>query len=151
MIKLTDANMQTYNNTQWKIGEKKIVKGEGKLGSAGWLHCYPDLTTAITLNHLHADFNVNTMRAFEILAEGKMLFDGNTRLGASEMTFIKEISLKGIILDQPTLLKLTEHSNWRVRHAAAERITDQPTLLKLTEHLDWRVRRAAAERIKNLK
>ena len=96
--KLTDQNMCTYNNTQWKIGEEKTSSGIGELCSDGWLHYYHHPLLAILLNLTHA--NIKNPRLFEVKALGKHKNNKKLKGGCTKMTIVKEIKLPKITLNQ---------------------------------------------------
>ena len=96
--KLTDKNMQTYNNTQWVLNEAKTTSGEGDLCGPGWLHFYSHPLLAVFLNPTHANFD--SPRLFEIEAEGEIKNDYGLKLGCTKMTLVKELELPKVTLEQ---------------------------------------------------
>jgi len=97
LYKLTDANGQTYNNTQW--GENITHKGTGKgeLGGPGWIHAYTDPRLAVLFNPIHADFS--KPRLWE--AEGSVAKeDRGLKVGCKKLTTLKEIPLPEITNNQ---------------------------------------------------
>jgi hypothetical protein len=98
VYKLTDENMRTYGNCQWKIGEWKKTDGKGELCGPGWLHCYSSPLLAILLNPIHADFD--SPRLFIAETKGRGKHDKGLKSGYSEMRLIKEIAIPKITLTQ---------------------------------------------------
>ena len=96
--KLTDKNMQTYNNTQWVLNKAKETSGEGDLCGPGWLHFYSHPLLAVLLDSLHANFN--NPRLFEINAEGKIKKGNGLKFGCTKMTLVKELELPKVTLEQ---------------------------------------------------
>ena len=87
--KLTDANLQTRNNTQWVLQEFKETSGEGDLCSKGWLHYYSDAKLAAFLNPIHADFDAP--RLFEIEVAGSIKSDNGLKYGCTKMRLVQEL------------------------------------------------------------
>ena len=96
--KLTNQDMQTYNNTQWVLGEAKTTNGEGYLCGPGWLHFYSHPLLAVFLNPIHANFS--NPRLFEIEAEGKIKKDRGLKFGCTRMTLVKELELPQVTSEQ---------------------------------------------------
>ena len=97
--KLTDQEMQTYDNLQYEIGVWKKATGEGtKLCSDGFLHCYPSPEIASFMNPIHAV--IANPRIFECDCKGKSLNDNGLKLGFKEIKLTKEISLPEITTEQ---------------------------------------------------
>lgn len=96
--KLTDQDMQTYNNTQWVIGESKSTNGKGDLCGPGWLHCYSHPLLAVLLNPIHAAYV--QPRLFKCNATGNHKFEFGLKEGSTTMELIKEIPLPIITLEQ---------------------------------------------------
>jgi len=96
--KLTDQNMQTYNNFQWELGKEYSTSGKGDLCGPGWLHCYSHPLLAALLNSLHADFK--NPRLFLCEATGNHKYDKGLKEGCTTLKLIKEIELPIITLEQ---------------------------------------------------
>jgi hypothetical protein len=97
--KLTDENMQTWNNTKWVLGEwhePYYRDATANLCSGAWLHGYLDPVLAVLLNPIHADFN--TPRLFEAEAKGEIKYDGQLKFGCQKMRIVKELALPKIPL-----------------------------------------------------
>ncbi len=97
--KLTDANMQTYNHTQWEIGTKRTASGCGELCGPGWLHVYTDPRLAVLLNPIHAYFGEG-MRLFECECDGLSKTDRGLKEGWQSVTLTREIPLPAITIEQ---------------------------------------------------
>jgi hypothetical protein len=87
--KLTDANMQTRNNTQWVLQEFKETSGKGNLCGPGWLHYYSDAKLAAFLNPIHANFAAP--RLFEIEVAGDIKSDRGIKYGCTKMRLVQEL------------------------------------------------------------
>jgi hypothetical protein len=87
--KLTDANMQTRNNTQWVLQEFKETSGKGNLCGPGWLHYYSDAKLAAFLNPIHANFAAP--RLFEIEVAGDIESDRGIKYGCTKMRLVQEL------------------------------------------------------------
>jgi hypothetical protein len=87
--KLTNELMQTYNNTQWTLGEWKRRNGKGNLCGSGWLHYYSDAKLAAFLNPIHADFS--KPRLFEIEVQGQIKEDNGLKYGCTKMRLVQEL------------------------------------------------------------
>jgi len=96
--KLTDQNLQTYNDFQWKIGETKTTSGTGELCSSGWLHYYDSPLLAILLNPIHA--NIKNPRLFECEIGEITKDDKGLKGGSTQLTLIKEIDIPIISVNQ---------------------------------------------------
>ena len=97
LYKLTDANAQTYNKTQWGEGITHEGTGEGDLCGPGWIHAYTDPLLAVLLNPIHGDF-VNPL-LWE--AEGEVgKEDHGLKVGCKVLTTIKPIPLPVITTEQ---------------------------------------------------
>jgi hypothetical protein len=93
LIKLTDANAQTYGGLQWGEGVTHTVEWSGEFCAPGCIRVYKDLTVALLLNPIHADFN--PVRAWE--AEGEILADDHgLKVGVKSLTIIREIPISHI-------------------------------------------------------
>ena len=87
--KLTDANMQTRNNTQWVLQEFKETSGKGNLCGPGWLHYYSDPLLAAFLNPIHANFAAP--RLFEIEVAESIKSDRGLKYGCTKMRLVQEL------------------------------------------------------------
>jgi hypothetical protein len=94
--KLTDQKMETYNRTQWEIGEWKQTSGDGELCGPGWLHCYSNPLLAAFLNPIHASFA--NPRLFEAEVKGNTRKDHGLKEGWNNMRLTKEL-----VITYPTL------------------------------------------------
>ena len=97
LYKLTDANAQTYNKTQWGEGITHEGTGEGDLCGPGWIHAYTDPLLAVLLNPIHGDFK--SPRLWE--AEGEVgKEDLGLKVGCKKLTTTSEIPLPVITIEQ---------------------------------------------------
>ena len=96
--KITAQNTQTYNNTQWVVGEWKETNGKGELCSSGWLHCYCDPLLAVLHNPIHA--NVTNPKLWIVEVEGECKRDDQMKEGWTRMRLIEEIDLPTITVEQ---------------------------------------------------
>jgi hypothetical protein len=73
IVKLTDANYCTYNNTKWGEGVTHTALGIGKLDlcTNGWIHYYEDEFIAVI--RYHADTGFNNPVAFEFIPQGEIM------------------------------------------------------------------------------
>ena len=99
VYKLTDANAETFNGTQWGPGVTHETNGEGELCGPGWLHCYSGAELATFLDPIHANFGA-TARLWEATAEGRFKDDSGLKLGCTRLTTIKEIPLIVVTTEQ---------------------------------------------------
>lgn len=97
LYKLTNANGQTRNNTQWGKGMTHSGTGEGELCSEGWIHAYTHPLLAVLFNPIHAKFE--TPRLWEARGFGKKKSDG-LKVGFQSLTTVKEIPLPKITTTQ---------------------------------------------------
>ena len=73
--KLTDQNMQTYNNFQWELGVWKEATGKNTYSCTdGVLHYYADPLLANLFNPIHA--NYSNPRLFRIEIDKELNSDG---------------------------------------------------------------------------
>ena len=100
LYKLTNAKMQTHNQTQWVLGEWRKTDGAGDLCGPGWLHAYADPLLAVLLNHAHANFNPGTMRLFKAAGRGKFKNDRGLKCGVTELRIVEEITVPVVTVDQ---------------------------------------------------
>jgi hypothetical protein len=91
VYKLTDANSQTYDKTQWGEGVTHRTNGTDELCGPGWLHAYTHPLLAVFLNPIHANFVDPIL--WEAEADGKTLSDKGLKVGYSEITTIRQIPL----------------------------------------------------------
>lgn len=96
--KLTNENMQTYNDTQWVLNEWRETDGAGELCSDGWLHCYNDANLAILLNPIYNSFS--NPRLFEIEVDGEQKSDHGLKFGYTKMRPVKELPVPNITIEQ---------------------------------------------------
>ena len=95
--KLTDANGQTKNNTQWGEGVTHAGTGEGPLCGPGWIHFYTDPLLAVLLNPIHGNFQ--SLRLWE--TEGEVgARDHGLKVGCKSATTIREIPVPIVRLEQ---------------------------------------------------
>ncbi len=98
--KLTDANMRSNNGKcQWKLGERKTVRGNLELCVKGF-HYYQHPLLAVLHNPIHGDYDPQTMRLFKCEVSGKHLDEGQMKGCCSSMTLIEEIPVPLITLEQ---------------------------------------------------
>jgi hypothetical protein len=60
LYKLTDANGQTRNHTQWGENVQHLTSGEGSLCGKGWTHWYRSPLLAVMVNPIHGRFDLQT-------------------------------------------------------------------------------------------
>ena len=89
--KLTDANGQSKNQTQWGPGVRHRGTGKGELCSEGWIHYYRSPLLAVLLNPMHADFP--SPRLWEAKVSRKQVHEGYLKSGALWLETKKEIEL----------------------------------------------------------
>jgi hypothetical protein len=110
---LTDASLQTFNNTQWALGAPLKASGKGNLCSDGWIHFYDDPKLAMIFNPIHGNFE--HPRLFEALAEGTIKEDRGIKFGCTKLTLIKEIEVPLVPLNVKVcfsiLCSLTENKD----------------------------------------
>jgi hypothetical protein len=92
--KLTDQKMQTYNGSQWKLGEWRTTSGEGELCGPGWLHGYSDPLVALLHNPMHA--GISPARLFRAEWQGAMKDDHGRKLGVTQMRLVEELPVPTI-------------------------------------------------------
>src|ERR1700677_4187302 len=99
LYKLTDAEMRTYGNFQWKMGKRFSATGPAgeRLCSSSWLHAYEHPVLAVFLNPIHANFSAP--RLFEAKGEiGKR--DGALKVGCRTLVLVRELDCPTPTLDQ---------------------------------------------------
>jgi hypothetical protein len=101
--KLTDQNMRTRNNVQWKLGIERTVRGSFKkqqLCTPYWLHFYVEPRLAIIMNPIGANFK--SPRLFKCNVGGKIQHENKGRLksGCTKLTLIEELTLPVISNNQ---------------------------------------------------
>ena len=89
VYKLTDKNLQTHNNYQWRMNRWRVTKGTGQLCSAGWLHFYYSKELALFLNPLHA--RIAEPRMFVAEAAGQFKDDYGLKGGCTKLRIVEEI------------------------------------------------------------
>jgi hypothetical protein len=98
LYKLTDANGQTHNATQWGPGVTHETSGKGNLCDSGWLHAYEHPLLAVLLNPIHAKFD--SPQLWEAEGEGDVKRDGQLKIGVTRLTTVREISLPAVTTEQ---------------------------------------------------
>lgn len=98
LYKLTDANGQTYNGTQWGEGITHRAKSrKGELCSEYYIHAYAHPLLATFFNPIHAQFE--NPRLWE--AKGRIAKrDYGLKVGCKSLTTIREIPCPTIVLEQ---------------------------------------------------
>ncbi|MHB1955285.1 MAG: hypothetical protein ACYCOU_16245 [Sulfobacillus sp.] len=96
LYKLTDAEGQTRDNTQWGAGVTHSGTGEGDLCGPGWVHAYLNPLVAVLMNSAHADFN--KPRLWE--AKGKVALSDGTKVGCRRLTTVRELPVPAITIEQ---------------------------------------------------
>ena len=98
--KLTDQNIRTHKNYQWRLGRWERAKGKNNQGlcTDGWLHCYDSSLIAILHNPIHADYY--KPRLWEVECAGKTKNDKGIKCGYQKMRLIKEIPVPVITTTQ---------------------------------------------------
>ena len=92
--KLANADLTTRGNTKWEIEKTITTSGDGTLCGPGWLHYYRSPLLAVLHNPVHGNFW--NPRMLKVRVGGKILHDGWTKSGCTEMTPIEEIELPEI-------------------------------------------------------
>ena len=100
LYKLTDAQDQTKNATQWGTGITHTTNGEGDLCGPGWLHAYEDPLLAVLHNLIHGNFKAPHL--WEAEGAGEVLRDGQMKIGVTRLTTVKRIDLPTISTVQRT-------------------------------------------------
>ena len=98
LYKLTDQNSQTQNETQWGENVTHETSGEGKLCTKGWLHAYEDPLLAVLHNPSHAKLKDPLL--WEARGSGKILRDGQMKIGVTRLTTIRQIPLPEVTITQ---------------------------------------------------
>ena len=93
--KLTNKDRITRNGTLWEIGKANTTDGRGGLCGPGWLHCYEHPLLAVLHDPIHGAFG-ESARMFRCEAGGKILKDGQMKMGCAELTPIEEIPLPSV-------------------------------------------------------
>ena len=102
--KITTKDMTTFNDFQWQIGSMAVTDGNGDLCGSGWLHFYQHPLLAVLLNPIHGAYADG--RLFEVEAGGRFKYDRGLKVGATEMTLVREIEMP-----KPTLPQLVAFAN----------------------------------------
>ncbi len=90
-VKLTDKDGKTYGGTQWGEGVTRRATGKGqKLCSEDVIHVYEHPLLAILANPIHADFDEQTMRMWQVKCEDLVTCD-LLKAGYREVTTLNEI------------------------------------------------------------
>ncbi|VVB50934.1 Uncharacterised protein [uncultured archaeon] len=98
LYKLTDANGQTYNHTQWDEGVTHETSGEGELCGPGWIHAYTSPLLAVFLNPIHGRFK--NPQLWECIGEGLEKSDYGLKVGRTRITTVKRIPLPVVTTNQ---------------------------------------------------
>jgi hypothetical protein len=99
LYKLTDQNMQTYNDTQWELGVTKHAKsGDDGLCSNKWLHSYEHPLVAVLMNPIHSNFR--NPRIFEAKPGRVIKHDRQLKCGVKSLTLLREIEMPVMTIDQ---------------------------------------------------
>ena len=102
VYKLTDENKRTHGGFPgpdgWEIGKTYKTSGKGELCGPGFLHAYHHPLLAVLHNRIHA--NYDSPRLFLARAAGKILCDGQMKLGSSRLTLLEEMELPLINMTQ---------------------------------------------------
>ena len=99
LYKLTDANGQTRNGTQWGENVTHTAKGNPSkpLCSDAWIHAYTDPILAVFMAPIHVDF-VNP-QMWEAVGSGQNKSD-STKVGYQTITTIKQRPIPTITTTQ---------------------------------------------------
>lgn len=116
VYKLTDQRGQTKNNTQWGEHVTHCTDGHGSLCGPGWLHAYEHPLLAVLHNPVHNNFH--NPRLWEAHASGEVLRDGQTKLGTTMLTTIREIPLPIVTRAQRVAYAILCASVWADPHGA---------------------------------
>ena len=99
VFKLTNKNMRAHCGFQWTLGETRSSSGDGGLCGPGWLHAYEHPLLAVLYNPMHGNFR--SPRLFEAeTGDGRILRDGQVKLGTNSLTLVKELPLPVVTLTQ---------------------------------------------------
>lgn len=101
--KLTDQQMCTHDDTQWKLGIKKSIPKEIQninypLCTSHWLHCYSNPYLALIFNNIHA--MISNPRLFKVKVSGLNRLDRGLKEGWTNMTLIEELELPVLTVTQ---------------------------------------------------
>lgn len=95
LIKLTDQNMRTHNESfQWELGKKYEIEPDKRgteLCTDQVFHAYRDIDLALLLNPIHADIPASELRIFD--AEGSVVDEEWDKVGTHDQTLKKELPL----------------------------------------------------------
>lgn len=94
--KLTDAEGQTRNATQWGENVTHETSGEGALCGPGWLHFYDDPYLAVLLNSVHGAFTPTTMQLWEGTAAGELKTDKGLKWGCTRLTTLRRMNVPNL-------------------------------------------------------
>jgi len=101
VYKLTDENMQTHDEFQWKAGKWYEIpaddRGQG-LCSRSWFHVYIDPVLALFLNPIGAHFT--NPRLFEAEGDGEWKNDRYLKCGCTRLKLIRELPVPTISHEQ---------------------------------------------------
>ena len=103
VYKLTDSALRTHGSTfQWELNVPREISKEDhttSLCSPGFFHWYRDPLLAVLHDPIHGEFGPSA-RLFEAEAEGTILEEGQMKGGSTRLTFLKEIPLPTVTLEQ---------------------------------------------------
>ena len=98
-FKLTNQDLTTHNNFQWKIGKWFRIADEHRdyklLCTRSWFHCYDSPVMAAILNRRTA--GITDPRLFEVNVRGNKISDG-TIFGFTMMKLSREIEYPELVI-----------------------------------------------------
>ena len=115
-VKLTDEHIQTYQRTQWVVGEWRETDGAGELCGPGWLHYYRSPLLAVLHNPIHA--NLTAPRLWRVEVGPIKKHDGWMKSGSTRLRLVEELPLPQITVEQRVryaiycVMKVTTDPGW---------------------------------------
>jgi hypothetical protein len=100
LIKLTDADGRTKNETQWGVGVSHRARGDKsqELCSGGWIHYYEHPVVAVLMNPIHGEFD-NPI-GWECKPGRIIKRDGQLKAGSRSLTTISRVDLPTLTTEQ---------------------------------------------------
>ena len=96
---LTDQQMKNSNGLQWDLGEPKEIAGGGPLCLYGWLNAYESPLLAVLHNPIYESIQNPRLFVAETL-DGKIIRNGQMRLGSSKMVLVREMDVPKVTVTQ---------------------------------------------------
>jgi hypothetical protein len=100
LIKLTDADGRTKNETQWGVGVTHRALGDKsqELCSNGWIHYYEHPVVAVLMNPIHGD--LGNPIGWECKPGRIIKRDGQLKAGSQKLTTIRRVDLPTLTTEQ---------------------------------------------------